>query len=170
MIIREIRSSDIVSVAEAHSAAWRVAFRGILSDSLLSDFGGTALEQIWAEIICRPNRTNLVAIESDRAIGFVGFQSAPNDSGEAEIIGIYVHPEFWRLGAGSALLSEAVIRIAASSARSTFLWTMNENRISQRFYEKQGFVCTHDFRVSERRGESFTEVKYRKEIQGRTSG
>lgn len=164
MIVREIVPSDIPSVAAAHSAAWRAAFHGILSDSLLTDFGGVSLEQVWAEIILRPNRLNLVAVHSGRTIGFVGFQSVPSEAKKSEVIGIYVHPEYWRLGAGKALLSAATNRMAASGAHEAFLWTMRENLISRRFYQKEGFMCTQDSRVSVRQGESFTEVKYRKEI------
>ena len=40
------------------------------------------------------------------------------------------------------------------------LWTMTKNKRSNRFYEKIGFWRTDKQRISQRNGESFTEVKY----------
>jgi hypothetical protein len=40
------------------------------------------------------------------------------------------------------------------------LWTMTKNKKSNRFYEKIGSRRTGGQRVSQRNGESFTEVKY----------
>lgn len=50
--------------------------------------------------------------------------------------------------------------IKESWYNSVTLWTMTKNKRSNRFYEKIGFRRTDEQRISQRNGESFTEVNY----------
>lgn len=156
---------DVPEVASLHAAAWKVAFRGILSDELLDDFGGYELEEGWKEILKRTNRINLLFEQQGKVAGLIAFQEYPDTNTEGEIIGIYVSPESWRKGIGSKLIRKAVERMKEAGFTDLYLWTMTQNQISNRFYLKEGFEKTDETKTSIRSGESFEETKYKLKIE-----
>lgn len=149
-------------MAVIHEMAWKEGFRGILSDDLLNDFGGSGLIESWGRTIRRGDRRNVVAeIEPDRkVVAFCGFEIAPDSTGYGEIVVMHVHPGQWRKGIGSGILEYACRQLTESRAEAVYLWTMSENLRARSFYESQGFRLTGDSRVSQVREESFEEVKY----------
>ena len=69
------------------------------------------------------------------------------------------------MGDKSVIISGMIKRLEAkyideSRYNGVTLWTMTKNKRSSRFYEKIGFRRTGGQRISQRNGESFTEVKY----------
>src|SRR5687767_5369736 len=88
MRVRPMVESDIPEVAEVHASSWRKAYRGILSDALLDDFGGTRLEKVWEGVVKRKNRLNLIAETERRVVGFIAFQERAEEADKSgEIIG-----------------------------------------------------------------------------------
>lgn len=169
MIVRHMHKEDIPVVARAQAAAWRKAFRGILSDPYLEALTVEQFEASWRDIIERSYRTNLVVEQAGAVVGFVGFGPAPKDEAAGqnlgEIYGIYVHPDHWRSGAGGALLSEALARLGQAGFARVILWTMRDNLAARRFYEKNGFVLDEVYsRISARRDEQFEEVRFSKPV------
>ncbi len=165
MNIRPLSKDDIQSVAKVNAYSWKKAFRGILSDKLLNDITVETMEEGWEDIITRQNRANLCAEIDNCLAGFISFNRFPLEGQiQGEIIGIYVHPDFWRLGVGKALLNSAIEKMRDRQFTQVYLWTMTENKISRSFYEKEKFTLSPENRVSERNGEKFEEVKYEKYI------
>jgi ribosomal protein S18 acetylase RimI-like enzyme len=164
MEVRPITESDIPKVAEAHSEAWKVAFKGILSDKLLSGLTKEKMEKAWEGILKRGNRENLVLVESGEVKGFVGYEIEVGEERKGEIIGIYVHPSRWNHGIGSTLMESCLNRMKEIGFEKVFLWTMSENFISRGFYKKAGFTDTERKRESEREGEIFEEIMFEKKI------
>ena len=169
MTVRPIAHTDVSSIVRATVAAWRAAYRGILSDALLDGLDAEQLEAVWHQIVDQTDRTNLVIDREGQAIGFVGF-GASRDQGldpaeAAEIYGIYVHPEQQHTGAGSALMEAALDQLSSQGYRLVVLWTMRDNTLAHRFYQKNGFRPDGATKVSERQEERFEEVRFRKEIR-----
>jgi ribosomal protein S18 acetylase RimI-like enzyme len=166
-----MRRSDIPGVARAHIVAWQRAFRGILSDKLLDGLSVERSEAAWREIIQRENRTNLVAERNGVVLGYVAFGPAHDCDADmpppGEIYGIYVHPEYWRLGAGRSMLFQALERLKEQGFARVIVWTMADNAISRGFYEKTGFLRDGQERISERHGEQFREIRFVREFGGR---
>ncbi|MBL7202289.1 MAG: GNAT family N-acetyltransferase [Anaerolineae bacterium] len=164
IIVRQMRASDIPGVARAHIAAWRVAFRGILSDRTLDGLRVEHFEGAWQEIIQRENRTNLVAEQGGEILGYVAFGPTHDLQDDArppgEIYGIYVHPDHWRVGAGRSLMSQALKQLRGQGFTRVIVWTMAGNAISRGFYEKNRFVLDGGERTSERGGERFQELVF----------
>lgn len=162
MVIRPLKEDRINEVAIVQCESWKAAFKGILSDKLLDQLKVENFEKVWKEIIKKQARSNLIIEEGKKVIGFVSFE---NDASaikrrDGELIGMYVHPSYWRLGAGTLLLKQAFSRMKAGGFEKIFLWTMKRNEISCKFYEKSGFRISGEERRSERNGESFQEVRY----------
>ncbi len=161
MKIRPIEASDIRAVADCHLRAWQAAFRGILSDDVLDALAASDIEESWHNHASNPGRLNLVAESQHGIVGFVAVEAAPRGSGTAgEVIGIYVHPEHWRAGAGKQLLAAALGHLSTVGFSGAFLWTMKANQRSRAFYENCGLRPCGKTRESERFGEKFHEVQY----------
>jgi GNAT superfamily N-acetyltransferase len=62
---------------------------------------------------------------------------------------LYVVPEHWRSGIGSALHDHALERLRARGAREAKLWTLEENHTARRFYEHRGWTVNGETRVVE---------------------
>ena len=169
MKVRPIRPADVPAVARTVVAAWQAAYRGILSDAFLEGLDVKRIEEIWHEIVEMGDRINLVVDVDGQAIGFVGFGAARDEDTDpaqvAEIYGIYVHPEHQRAGAGSALIEAALEQLRSRGHKLVVLWTMRDNSPAQSFYRKNGFRLDGATKVSERQGEQFLEIRFRKEIK-----
>jgi ribosomal protein S18 acetylase RimI-like enzyme len=164
--VRPLERDDIPSVAEAHTEAWKVGYRGILSDALLDRLDVGASERRWQKRIRLPGRANLVAEEEGRVVGYVGFgpsHDADVDPDAAiEVYGLYVHPERWRAGAGSALMEAVLAHARQEGLREIVLWTMRDNAQAHAFYERRGFAPDGATRTSYRFGEAFVELRFRR--------
>jgi len=163
MRVRQMAPSDIPAVAQAHRRAWQVAYRGILSDGLLDGLSQAEFERNWQGILRRPNRTTLVVEREGRVVGYAAFgpshEGQENGSAACEIIGLYVHPDHWGQGAGGRLLAEALAQLGQRGFARTIVWTMRDNALARRFYEKHGFRLDGYGRESQCHGESLTEVR-----------
>ena len=161
MKVRAMSESDIPAVAACHAQAWKVAYRGILSDGLLDVLGAADFESSWLVHATKSGRLNLVANGHDGIVGFIAVEIDPPAHGDAgEVIGVYVHPAHWRSGTGRQLLAAGLSRMTAAGYGSAYLWTMEANESSRAFYEAVGFSYGEQTRVSEVRGETFHEVMY----------
>lgn len=171
MRVRQMAPSDIPAVAQAHRRAWQVAYRGILSDALLDGLSPAEFERNWQGILRRPNRTTLVVEREGRVVGYAAF--GPNHEGQGngstagEIVGLSVHPDHWGQGAGGQLLGEALAQLGQRGLTRAIVWTMRDNALARRFYEKHGFRLDGYGRESQRHGESFTEVRLSRETEPR---
>jgi len=163
-----LEQDDIPSVAEAHTEAWKRAYRGILSDALLDRLNVKDAVRRWQQRIGLPERVNLVAEVAGHVVGYVAFgppQDGDVDPGTAiEIYGLYVHPEHWRSGSGSALVEAVLAHGRHEGLAEVVLWTMRENARARAFYGKQGFAPDGAARKSHRFGEVFSEVRLRRTI------
>lgn len=168
-MIVEFQKEHINDIAEAQLLAWQKAFKGILSKNLLSRLTVNSFKQHWPSILKDTERRNMVWLNSrQQAVGFVAY-GPPADNHEPanfELYGLYVHPEYWRRGIGSRLVEYAIAFIRVKHSPTTIvLWTMRENKVSRRFYERCGFKANGKERVSERYQSLFTEVQYEKKVE-----
>jgi ribosomal protein S18 acetylase RimI-like enzyme len=171
MKVHPIHPSDIPAIARAVVAAWQTAYRGIVSDAYLDGLDVDRIEQACTQIVEMPDRTNLVVEVDGQVIGFVGFGAVRDKDTDpaqvAEVYGLYVHPDHWRKGAGSALMEAALKRLRQDGYTEVVLWTMRDNTPAHGFYEKGGFRRDGAEKRSERQGEQFVEVRFRRKISTR---
>jgi ribosomal protein S18 acetylase RimI-like enzyme len=155
--VRRAAAADVPALARLHVAAWRLAYQGILPQHVLAGLSAAEFERIWGGLLHDGNRTTLVACpEGGDPAGFVAFRLEP----EAEIIGLYVDPAYWRRGMGRLLMGAALERLAAAGAGRVLLWVMRDNARARAFYAACGFSPTGGRRDSERHGSRFEELEY----------
>jgi GNAT superfamily N-acetyltransferase len=143
--IRDSTRDDAAEIALVNAAAWRVAYRGIVEDSILE---AIPVAQWGREIAghidgLSGDSFSRVATEEGGVIGscYVAApgREEPEGSEVAELVAIYVHPERWRQGVGSRLLSEAISRAGEAGYREMVLWTFERNDAARSFYWRHGF-------------------------------
>jgi GNAT superfamily N-acetyltransferase len=133
MQIRDATHDDAPQFADIVIACWRLAYRGILPDAALDR--DTRDERIAR---MRKNPWPTFACErGGRVIAMLRF-AEPARQCDAEIDGLYVHPDAGRAGVGRALLRFAAARCTAEGKQSLFIATLRDNQIGRAFYAKHG--------------------------------
>ena len=132
MRIRPATPADVRRIAELHVASWRSGYRGLVDDDVLDRLSVDERERQWREHVERI--TVLVAEEGDRLAGFVAFTPATGEIGA-----LYVAPERFRQGTGSALIEAAHEVIAAAGRHEAVLWVFAGNADGRAFYAAHGY-------------------------------
>jgi ribosomal protein S18 acetylase RimI-like enzyme len=121
-MLRHARPADFEGIAALHTASWRTAYRGALSDDYLS---GDILEDrtaLWQERFSRAasNQLVLVAEEERSLLGFACAYLNDHPHWGSLLDNIHVGPDSHRRGVGSTLL-----RAVASVRRAVPPWSLS---------------------------------------------
>jgi ribosomal protein S18 acetylase RimI-like enzyme len=167
--LRRATGADAPAVAAMHIRAWQVAYRGIVPDAHLEgldvatraaryDFDSAApgVPETW------------IAVDGDDIVGFVAVAPSRDEDlpGLGEVCAIYVDPDRWRSGAGSALLAQAEVLLGDAGVDEAHLWVLEDNARARRFYERAGWALDGARKVVEIGGKPLAEVRYRKAVAG----
>ena len=171
--VRDVTATDVADVARVHLAAWRAAYRGILSETLLERTGQADFERTWREILQRPERTDLAVWQDRRLRGYISFGPVDDRYGDSpatgEIYGLYVHPDHWAGGAAQQLLDEAIRQMQERGYAQAIVWTMRDFALARRFYTRNGFCLDGYGRAANSHGESFIEIRLSLELVNRAN-
>jgi GrpB-like predicted nucleotidyltransferase (UPF0157 family)/GNAT superfamily N-acetyltransferase len=158
MRVRKANDGDVRRIAEIHVRSWQAAYRGILPDSLLDGLSVSERERSWNAILGNGGDRWLTLVAEDSGGGLTGFCSVATPSHDegasqitAEIGALYVDPDHWREGAGSAILSAALRELGEQAWRDVILWILPLNQPALAFYERFGFTVEHDVEKREER-------------------
>ncbi len=150
-------------IAEIRIASWRAAYAGLmpqdLLDSMSVDNGAARFEQ---SIAADPPGSALLVVEEQGSVrGFAAIgPDRTAEPGRGELYAIYLHPAWFRRGAGSALMSEAVTRLRSWGHDVAILWVLEANQPARRFYEAVGWETDGRTKVDLGFGYSLVEVAY----------
>ena len=163
-MVVEFKKEHIKDIASAHLLSWKVAFKGILSQNVLSNLKSENFEKNWKIILTQKERANYIWLNQDGiGLGFISFGKPKDKNEEAdfEIYGIYVHPSYWGKKIGFHLMEFGIESIRKINPFSKIiLWTMEENKLSCNFYNRYGFIENGKYRMAERNNEPFKEIQF----------
>jgi len=127
---------DAPRIADVVIACWRYAYRGVLPDAVLDrDTRDERTTRIRRRI--EDGWPTFVA-DTGQIVGMVRIGGTAPHGYDAEIEGLYVHPDAGRGGVGRALVREACDYFATYGKRTLYIHTMRDNRIGRAFYVKLG--------------------------------
>jgi GNAT superfamily N-acetyltransferase len=166
--LRAAKEADVPAMVDLQLESWRAGFVPILPSAFrLPD--PESFRPRLAEALQGEGVHSTLALEQGRLLGWVtyGVNRDP-DAGpyDGELRSIFVHPDAWRTGVGSALLTYALEALAAEGYRAATLWSFADNERANRFYERHGFALDG----GEQRREfsaGALEVRYRRELQAK---
>ena len=137
--VRPAVARDAKAIAEIHVATWQAAYEGVMPDDYLKTMTVDKRLTYWREAIEFSDPQILVAVESEKVIGFVGFDRS-RDPGTKSTVGeiwaLYVTPAHWRQGAGLALWDGARDGLKEEGCTQVTLWVLLQNENALRFYEQ----------------------------------
>jgi ribosomal protein S18 acetylase RimI-like enzyme len=167
--LRRATGADAAAVAAMHVRAWQAAYRGIIPDSLLDslDVGARARRYSFD----RPgpgDPETWIAVDGDDVVGMVSVGPGRDEDlpGLGEVWALYVAPDRWRSGAGSALLAKAERLLADAGFTDAFLWVLEDNAPGRSFYEAAGWDAEGGTKTVDIGGRELVEVRYRRALTG----
>lgn len=138
MRIERAWESDAAAAASIHSEAATLAFRSIFPSASVAPTPGD-LRPEWLKLISEPESVVLKAVTAERVVGVVAVRpDAAVPSGQL-LAKLYVLPEAWGAGVGSALHAEA-LAVARQRAEALNLWVLEQNGKARAMYERRGWL------------------------------
>lgn len=132
---------DARGIANVHVNGWLSAYRGILSDDVLTQLSVDRSEAKRKERLHDPRGFCYVAETTDsRIVGFAdgGHEREGHPDYDGEIYAMYVLPEHQRQGIGRQLFDQAVKWFVDEGVSTMLIWVLTANAGACRFYETMG--------------------------------
>lgn len=145
--IRTATQDDIADLAAIHVAGWQGAYGGLIDQDYIDSQNIEKRMADWQEWLKDETVHRLIVTLEDKAVGFIAYGSlrtAPPGTSKirplysSEIYGLYLLPEVWRQGIGSAILKQAVQNLKEQKHTSMCLWVLSDNKRACDFYQKMG--------------------------------
>lgn len=150
MKIRPLNDRDDArGLLRVNALSWREAYDGLLPDEVVEARDiDPSTENVDRLLEALPDRgVVFVAVEEGVVRGFADFRWGTESTkafvgpGEAGLRAIYVHPDEWGRGIGTALVNRGLAALP-DSIRAVRLETLSNNDRARRFYESLGFERT----------------------------
>lgn len=131
--------ADERDLAEAHAAAWRYAYAGIIPGVTLERMLARRGPSWWRRMHARGVRALVLHCDETLAgYATLGHNRAPALRPGGEIYELYVRPEYQGCGLGRRLFGEARSRLRRHGLDGLLVWALADNQIACRFYRAMG--------------------------------
>lgn len=141
--MRDAMPDDASDIAELNSAAWRMAFRGVVSDDFLATLDGPSLGRRELLENLPPEAVQLVVEDNGDVVGWLAAQTCKDDDCKPtrtfEVGACYVAPSTWRSGIGRMLMNALFERLTSTQWNEVKLWAARDVPESLAFYRSLGF-------------------------------
>ena len=151
-------NDDPFEISRIYEQSWKYAYNGII----LQEFLDSIPQGKWVQSLDTQGRMHFVCELDGKLVGTASICASRwekfKDCGE--IVSIYFLPEYIGKGFGTALLQRCVDELKKQGFDKMILWVLEENLSARRFYEKNGFVCSGEYREDNIGGKAVREVLY----------
>lgn len=148
--IRYADKNDARLLGEIHSASWKVAYKGIVPDEVLSNITVDKRESYFEKALTEGWEEDAIFFKGNQAVGLICIGKC-RDSDKTdyygEIWGIYLLPAYWGQGIGAKLMEWGITELKMRNYKRVTLWVLEDNINARYFYEKKGFK--HDGKIKE---------------------
>ena len=156
-MIRPAEQKDAAAIGRIYSAGWKAAYVGLMPGFFLDALTPANCAPKPDHIA--PKRRFVAELEGD-AVGTVTFGEGREEASLAEIQSLYVLPEQWRRGQGSALFRAVCDWAKAKGFPGLYLWSLEGNVGANAFFVRMGMTPTGAKRETEFAGALLPEVQY----------
>ena len=156
-MIRHAEQRDAAAIGRVYCAGWKAAYTGLMPAFFLNALTPENCAPKPDHIA--PNRRFVTELDGE-VVGTVTFGKGREDGNMAEIQSIYVLPEHWKKGQGSALFQTVCDRAKELGFPGLYVWTLDGNTRAKAFYEAMCMTATGECREFEIAGSYLPEVKY----------
>ncbi|MBN1992976.1 MAG: GNAT family N-acetyltransferase [Anaerolineae bacterium] len=142
LVIRFATHADLPQVAHIARVTWNITYSGTISAENRNDF----LERAYtpenlAGAIDAPGHWFYVVELKKEMIGFGHFLRRYHPTqARAELVRLYVLPEYQNLGVGTVILRTGFAALAQAGMEQCFVSVQETNASARRFYERHGFI------------------------------
>ncbi|GAA0646933.1 GNAT family N-acetyltransferase [Salarchaeum japonicum] len=170
MEVRRLASpDDLAGLQRVNALAWRAAYSGLVPesvlDSLSTDVSDDTAERRFEELRDADGRV-FVAERNDAIVGYARVRWTDTERfvnpGEAGLTELYVHPDHWQEGIGTALL-DRVLDSLPDDTDALVLEALAGNERAQAFSTRRGFVHAGS-RTAEFAGDELETAIYRRDL------
>ncbi|WP_224333324.1 GNAT family N-acetyltransferase [Haloprofundus halobius] len=162
MEIRPANTDDIEAIQRVARLSWEATYHDILSAETVEEtVSEWYSEETLSEALGKPGTAFLVA-EGDGEI--VGFCHGVVEAERGDIVRLYVDPDHWREGVGSALYERLRSDLEDFNMSELEAIVLADNEMGNEFYRHLGFEKAGEGEVT-MGGESYREHVYRKGLK-----
>ncbi len=165
--LRVATPDDAAAMAATHIGAWQSAYRGAVPDSFLDALDPERRADRFRQFLTSGTGETYVVVRQACVIGHVTIGPCRDEDLDSvvvgEIWGIYLRPQFWRLGIGAEVCRRVEGMLAGRGFLRIVLWTFEANESARRFYEAMGYALDGATQIISA-GASVPAVRYRKKI------
>jgi len=161
MNIRLASVNDIEGIARVHMESWRSTYKGIISQSYLSNLTLESRVEKWNTTFNSLNQDEVIYIIEDdfgTIVGFIngGKSREPGLQYNSELYAIYLLKEVQGNGYGKLLFNKFNETMKQRNYQSLMLWVLEENP-SIHFYKRLGgqYITKKEIQIGE---DKFTEI------------
>ncbi len=137
--IRAARAQDAPELAQAHSEAWRYAYRGLLPHLPLERMIARRGPRWWRDCIDDGLAARVLEFDGEIAgyttLGRARMRGTPY---QGEIFELYVRPAFQGAGFGRRLFRAARAGLSARKLEGLCVWALTDNDAACAFYRHLG--------------------------------
>ena len=156
-MIRPAEQKDAAAIGRIYSAGWKAAYVGLMPGFFLDALTPANCAPKPDHIA--PKRRFVAELEGE-VVGTVTFGAGREEASLAEIQSLYVLPEQWRHGQGSALFHAVCDWAKAQGFPGLYLWSLEGNSCANGFFARMGMTPTGAKRELEIAGAYLPEVQY----------
>ncbi|MDD4773345.1 MAG: GNAT family N-acetyltransferase [Eubacteriales bacterium] len=140
--IRLAVPADAPDMAQVHMRSWEAAYNDIVPAEYIRE-KNAGRPALWQRIISSENTAHYIIQRDRQTVGIMTIVPTPQD-GDAdcetcELEGIYLHPDYYRMGIGTQAMDFAFDTARRWGKTVMTLWVFAENTNAIEFYEKCGF-------------------------------
>jgi len=139
--VRRAVPADAAAMGDVHIRAWRWAYAGLFDPSLFARRTTAGATAMWKRVLAEGAAGVFVAERDGAVVGFAGCgASRDEDAASAgELFVIYIDPEAYRTGVGSALMARVLEELVAAGHHEAIVWVLQGNERGRAFYERWGW-------------------------------
>ena len=162
--IRPATVADASALASVHLNTVLVAYAGIVPPDAPPPTKESLVGE-WKAAFEDPGFKAFLAEDHGEPVGTVAVRADPDFVSFGQLRRLYVLPDRWGRGAGSALHAAALLALEDDGYPEAGLWVLEANAQARHFYERRGWNLVPDT-VLEWPGLEILEVRYRLVIGG----